>query len=169
MLVRVLIPIHVLACTLPVIEIYVFWYQHLHNQVLFTNLAIHSEVLSKISSAIYSSLPLTVCLHSCLTTGSSAISNQLEVGLIMVKVIKSICALSLPLRVYGPMRSTHNHSQGFVMTVFGGRCPYLRDHHLLTWQDLQDFVSDQMVVPIPFQYISAFIVSLRRVCPGCYR
>jgi hypothetical protein len=51
--------------------------------------------------------------------GSSAISNQLEVGSIMVRAIKSICELSLPLRVYGPMRSTHKHSQGFVMTVFG--------------------------------------------------
>ncbi len=143
---------------------------YLHNQVLFTNLAIHSEVYSKIPSAIRSSLLLTICLGSCLTTGSSTISNQLEAGLIMVRAIKSICKLSLPsLRVYRPMRSTHKHSQGFVMIVFGGRCPYLWDHLLLIWQDLQDFVSDWMVVRIPFQYISAFIVSLRRVCPGCCR
>ncbi len=77
-------------------------------------------------------------------------------------------ALNL-LRMYGPMRSTHKHSQGFVMTVFGGRCPYLHDRLLLIWQDLQDFVCDQMVVGIPFQYIAAFIVSSRRVCPGCCR
>jgi hypothetical protein len=76
---------------------------------------------------------------------SSAISNRLEAGLIMVRAIKSICELSLHLRVYGLMSSTYKHYQGFVMTVFGGRCPYLSDRLLLTWQDLQDFVSDRMV------------------------
>ncbi len=35
--------------------------------------------------------------------GNPAISNQLEVGLIMVRAIKSICKLSLPLSVYGPI------------------------------------------------------------------
>ncbi len=104
--------------------------EYLHNQVLFTNLAIRSKVLSKISSSIISSLLLTVCRRSHSTTGSSAISNQLEAGWIMVRAIKSICELSLPLRVYGPIRLTHKHSQGFVMTVFGGRCPYLRDRLL---------------------------------------
>ncbi len=151
--------------------LYIKWQDHgyLHNQVLFTNLAIRSEVLSKISSAINSSLLLTVCQCSCSTMGSSAISNQLEAGLIMVRAIKSICKLSLPLRVYEPMRSTHKHSQGFVMTVFGGRCPYLCDRLLLIWQDLQDLVSYRMVIRIPFQYIAAFIVSLRCVYPGCCR
>ncbi len=64
------------------------------------------------------------------------------------------------------MRSIHIHSQGLFMTVFGGRCPYLRDCLLLIWQDLQDFVSDLMVVRIPFQCIAAFIVSVRHVSPG---
>ncbi len=128
-----------------------------------------SEVLSKISSAINSSLPLTVCQRSHSTMGNSAILNQLDEGLIMVRAIKSICKLSLPLRVYGPIRSTHKHSHGFVMTVLGGRCPYLRDRLLLTWHDLRDFVSDRMVVRIPFQYIAAFIIFLRRVYPGCCR
>jgi hypothetical protein len=91
--------------------------------------------------------------------GSSAISTQLEAGLIMVRVIKLICKLSLPLRVYGPMRLTHKHFHGLAMMVLGGRCSYLRFHLLLIWQDLQDFVSDQMVAWIPFQYIAAFIVS----------
>ncbi len=95
---------------------------YLHNQVLFTNLAIHSEVLSKISSAINSYLPLTFCRRSCSTMGSSAISNQLEVGSIIVRAIMSICESSLPLRVNRPMRSTHRHSQGIVWTVFGGKC-----------------------------------------------
>ncbi len=125
---------------------------------MFTNLAKHSEVLSKISSAINSSLLLTVCQRSRSTTGNSAILNQLEAGLIMVRAIKSICKLSLPLSVYGPMRSTHKHSHGFVMTVFGGRCPYFHDRLLLIWQDLHDFVSDRMVVRIPFQYMAAFIL-----------
>ncbi len=99
---------------------YIKW-QHcgyLHNQVLFTSLAIRSEVLSKISSAIDSSLPLNVCQRSCSTTGDSAFSNQLEAGLIMVRAIKSICKLSLPLRVYGPMRSTHKHSQGIIDSLW---------------------------------------------------
>ncbi len=87
---------------------------YLHNQVFCTNLAIHSEVLSKISSAVNSSLPLTVCQRSPSTRGNSAILNQLEAGSIMVRAIKSICKLSLPLRVYGPMRSTHKHYQGIV-------------------------------------------------------
>ncbi len=138
--------------------------------VFFTNLAIRSEVLSKISSAIKNSLPLTVCQCRHSTTGYSAILNQLEVGWIMVRAIKSICKLSLPLRVYyGPMRSTHKGSQWIVWTVFGGRCPYLCDCLLLTWKDLKDFVSVRMVVRIPFQYIAVFIVSLRHVCQGCCR
>ncbi len=96
--------------------LYIKWCHcgYLHNQVLFTNLAMRSEVLSKISSAINSSLSLTVCQHSCSTMGNSAILNQLEAGSIMVRAVKSICKLSLPLRVYGPMRSTHKHSQGIV-------------------------------------------------------
>ncbi len=163
-----------LKCSLNSLPLsYIKWWHrwYLHNQVLFTNLAVRSEVLSKISSAVNSSLPLTVCWHSYLTTGSSAISNQLEAGSIMIWAIKYICELSLPLslRVYGPMRSTHKHSQGIVWTVFGGRCPYFCDHLLLNWKDLQDFVIDRMVVRIPFQYIAVFIVSLRRVCPGCCR
>jgi hypothetical protein len=129
-----------------------------------------SEVLSKILSAVSSSLPLTVCLCSQGTTGSSAILNQLEAESIMVRAIKSICDLFLHLRVYGPMRSTHKHSQGsLIMTILGGRYSYLSFCLLFIWQVLQDLVIDRMVVCIPFQYIAAFIVSSRRVCPGCCR
>jgi hypothetical protein len=71
--------------------------------------------------------------------------------------------------MYGPMRLTHKHSQGLLMMVFGGRCLYLSFCLLLVWQDLQDLVIDRMVVRIPFQYITAFIVSSRHVCPGCRR
>ncbi len=48
-------------------------------------------------------------------------------------------------------------------------CPYFWLHLLLIWQVLQDFVNDRIVVCIPFQYIAAFIISSRRVCPGCCR
>jgi hypothetical protein len=136
---------------------------------LFTNLAMLSKVLSKILLACSSFLPLTVCLHNRVITGSSRISNQLEAGSIMVRAIKPICELSLLLRVYGPMSWTDKHSQGLAMMVLGGRCPNLRFCLLLFWQDLQDFVNDWMVVCIPFEYIAAFIFSLRRVCPGCCR
>ncbi len=156
-----------LKCSLNSLPLSYFKWWHsgyLRNQVLFTNLAICSEVLSKISLDFYSSLPLTVCQCSRSTTGNSTILNQLEAGLIMVKAIKTICKLSLPLRVYGPMRSTHSkHSQGIVYTVIGGRCPYFHDRLLLIWQDLQDFAGDWIVVCIPFQYIAVFIVSSRRV------
>ena len=99
--------------------------------------------------------------------GGSTTSNQLEAGSIMVRAMKSIDKLSLPLRVYGPMRSTHRASQGVLITILDGRCPYFSVCFLFIWQDLHDFVMDRMVVRIPFQYIAAFIVSLRRVCPGC--
>ncbi len=127
---------------------YIEW-QHrgyLHNQVSFTNLAIWSEVLSKISSAVSSSLLLTVCLCNQVTTCSSTISNQLEAGLIMVRAIKSICKLSLPLKVYGPIRLTHN-THGLLMTVLDGTVSHL----FFIWQALQDLVIDRMVVCMPFQ------------------
>ena len=44
--------------------------------------------------------------------GSSTTSSQLEAGSIMVIAVKSIDEPSLPLRVYGPNRSTHRASQG---------------------------------------------------------
>ena len=74
---------------------------YLINQVLFTNCVILLELLSKISSNFSSSLPLMFIIHSHLTKDSSTILNQLETGSIMVRAIKSICKLSLPLIVYG--------------------------------------------------------------------
>jgi hypothetical protein len=78
--------------------------------------------------------------------------------------MKLICKPSLPLRVYGPTRSTHKASQGVLITVFAGRCPYFSFRFLFVWQVLQDVVIDRMVVRIPFQYIAALILSSRRVC-----
>jgi hypothetical protein len=87
----------------------------------------------------------------------------------MVRAIKSIDEPSLPLRVYGygPMRSTHRASQGMHITILDGRCPYFSDHFLFIWQVLHDFAMGRMVTCIHFQYITAFIVSSRRVYPGC--
>ncbi len=85
----------------------------------------------------------------------------------MVRAIKSIDEPSLPLRVYGPIRSTHRASQGMHITILDGKCQYLSVRFLFTWQVLHDFVMDRMVIHIPFRYIAAFIVSSRRVCPGC--
>ena len=66
-------------------------------------------------------------ITASVVTGSStkSISNQLEAGSIIVRHITSNSVSSLPLRVYGLIRSTHNISQGFVMTSCVGRCPYL--------------------------------------------
>ncbi len=126
-----------------------------------------SELLSKIVLAVSSSLLLNVCLPSQVTMGSSTILNQLKAGSIMVRAIKSICNLSLPLRVYRSIRLTHKHSkQGSFMTVLGGRCPYFSFCLSLVWQVLQDLVIDWIMVCMPFQYIMAPIVSMRCVCPG---
>jgi hypothetical protein len=62
--------------------------------------------------------------------GNSAILNQLVAGSIIVMHIKSITVLSLPLRVYGPMRSMHNSSQGVVMARFSGYSP---DNYNIFW------------------------------------
>ncbi len=136
---------------------------------VFTNRLIRSDDLSKISSSIVLSLPFTFLVINPMIVGNSTTLSQLEAGSIMVRAMKFIDEPSLPLRVYGPMRSTHRASQGVLITSLGGRCPYLRDRFIFIWQVLHDFVMDQMVVRIPFQYITAFIVSSRRVCPGCWR
>ena len=54
------------------------------------------------------------------TDGSSTISNQLVTGLIIARLMRSILDPSLPVRVYGPIRLTHNAFLGVVMTSFGG-------------------------------------------------
>ncbi len=147
-------------------------YQHLgylHNQILLTNWLIWSDDLSKICFLIVLSLPLTFLVINRMIVSNSTTSNQLEAGLIMVRAMKSIDELSLPLSVYGPTRLTHKASHGVLITILDGRCPYFCVHFLFTWQVLHDFVMDRIVFLIPAQYIAAFIVSSRRVCPGCWR
>ncbi len=85
----------------------------------------------------------------------------------MVRAMKSIDKPYLTLSVYGPTRLTQRASHGVLITILGGKCPYFHVRFLFTWQVLHDFVLDWMVFLIPFHYIAAFIVSSRRVCPGC--
>jgi hypothetical protein len=59
-------------------------------------------------------------LITSVVTGSSTTSNQAEAGSIIVRHIKANSVPNVLLRVYGPLRSTHNASQGFVMTAWQG-------------------------------------------------
>jgi hypothetical protein len=92
---------------------------YLLNQVLHTRLLICAEGLSNVMSASLVFLFVTLLpLVSLWSFGSSTILNQLVAGSIIVRHIKSILEPSLPLRVYGPMRSTHNTSKEVVMTIW---------------------------------------------------
>jgi hypothetical protein len=52
------------------------------------------------------------------TVGSFIVSNQLIAGSIMVRHMKLILVLSLPLRVYYLMRCTHNAFLGVIINSF---------------------------------------------------
>ncbi len=81
----------------------------------------------------------------------------------MAKAVKSICKLSLPLRVYGPMRLTHKHS---LMMVLGGRSVLIFLALVVVGSTgLAGHVVVWMVVCIPFQCIMVLIITC--VCPGC--
>ncbi len=100
------------------------------------------------------------------TVSSSTISIQLVAGSVIVRNMKSILVHTSPLRMYGPMRSTHHALQQVVMTSSGGTWPYFWLCLLFIWQDLQNLMYDWMVLCIPFQYIMDLIVSSRREWPG---
>jgi len=100
--------------------------RYLNNQILSTNRLIWSDDLSKISSLITFSLPLTVLVINRVIVGNSTTSNQLEAGLIMVRAMKSIDDPPMPLSVYRPTRSTHKASHGVLITILVGRCPNFR-------------------------------------------
>ncbi len=71
---------------------------YLLNQNLLTSRAMQSELLSKISSDASNSLPSTVIVLSHRIRGNSTILNQLDVGSIMVRAMKSMTEPSyLPL------------------------------------------------------------------------
>ncbi len=82
-----------------------------------------SAPLVQLSNFTLFSLPL-VGTVDLVTVDNSTISNQLVPGSIIVRHMQSILEPSLPLRVWGSMRSTHNALQGVVMTSFGDTCPY---------------------------------------------
>ncbi len=92
---------------LPLLSIIKRHLGYLLNQVLYIRLLICAEDLSILIVLFFVNLLTLVSLWSF---GSSTISNQLVAGSIIVRHIKSILEPSLPLRVYGPMRSTHNAS-----------------------------------------------------------
>ncbi len=88
------------------------------------------------------------------TVGSFIVLNQLIAGSIMVRHMKLIRVLSLPLRVYYLMRCTHNARWGVIMTSFDSTWPY-QGCVSCFWQDLQDLMLlDGMC--IRFQYITDF-------------
>ena len=53
-----------------------------------------------------------------MTADSYIVLNQLIAGSIMVRQMKLILVLSLPLRVYYLLRCTHNALQGVIMNSF---------------------------------------------------
>ncbi len=125
--------------------------RYLHNQILITNWLIWLDDLSKISSLIVLSLPLTFLVINCMIVGNSTTWNQLEAGLIMVRAMKSINEPSIPLSVYRPMRSTQRASHGVLITILGGKCPYFCVHFFLfTWQVL-------FWIGMCFSYLSSII------------
>ena len=113
-------------------------YNYLLNQHVLTKLLIMIKDLSKYASLVFVLIfffELKFCTDPVgdnSNTGSSTISNQLLAESLMVRHIKSIYKPSLPLSVYGPIRSTHRHSQGVSTTSFGGSFPYFSFFFLLT-------------------------------------
>ncbi len=149
---------------------------YLLNEVLLTDVPIVADYLSKYSCLCCICLSLPLCpfvplgiSSSCCDVSNSTISNQLVAGLIIMMHIKSITVLSLPLRVYGSMRSTHNASQGVVMASFAASFPYLWFLHLFTWQLWHFLTCDWTVFLRPFQCIKRQRVSWRQMFPGCWR
>ncbi len=101
------------------------------------------------------------------TVGRYIVSNQLIAGSIMVRHMKLILVLSLPLRVYYIMRCTHNSLWGVIMNSSDSTWSYFGCISCF-WQDLQDLTFlDGMC--ICFQYFTDFDVSLRLEGLGCWR
>ncbi len=97
--------------------------------------------------------------------GNYIVSNQLIAGSIMVRHMRLIIVLSLPLRVYYLMRCKHNALWGVIMNSFDSILSYF-GRVAYFWQDLQDLMLlDGMC--IPFQYFMDFVVSWRLEWLGC--
>ena len=87
------------------------------TQVLLTNVRTVAEDLPKyffcwicLSLPVFPFVPVGISMSLGCDISNSVILKQLVAGSIIVTPIKSITVLSLPLRVNGPMRSTHNAS-----------------------------------------------------------
>ncbi len=81
------------------------------------------------------------------TVGSYIVSNQLIAGSIMMRHMKLILVLALPLRVYYLMRCTHNALWGVIMNGFASTLSYFGCVSSF-WQDLQDLtLLDGMCIP----------------------
>ncbi len=94
-----------------------------------------------------------------MTVGSYIVSNQLIAGSIMVRHMKLKLVLYLPLRVYYPMRCTHNTLWGVIMNSFDITRLYFGCISYF-WQDLQGLtLLDGMC--IPFQYFTDYVVFLK--------
>ncbi len=100
-----------------------------------------------------------------MTVGSYIVLNQLIAGSIMVRHMKLILVLSLPLRVYYLMRCTQNALQGVIMNSFDSIESYFGCVFCF-WQDLQDLTLLGGMC-IPFQYFTDCVVSLRLEWLGC--
>ncbi len=99
-----------------------FYFSSVLTQMWGKNL--HRKIFSQLSMHV-AFLPLPVLgTVNFVAVGSSIISSQLVAGSIMVRHMKLILVLSLPLRVYCPMRSTLYALQGVIMTSFDGERPY---------------------------------------------
>jgi hypothetical protein len=70
---------------------------------------------------------------SVITNSDSTILNQLEVGSIMVRSMKSIAEQSLSLSMYRLARSMQNASYGVLIMILDGKSPYLPVCLLFTW------------------------------------
>jgi hypothetical protein len=102
-----------------------------------------------------------------MTVGIYIVSNQLIAGSIMVRHMKLILVLSLPLRVYYLRRCTHNSLWGVIMNSFDSTRSHVGCVSCF-WQDLQDLtLLDGMC--IPFQKFTDFVVFLRLEWLGCRR
>ncbi len=124
--------------------------------------------LSQVSMyVVFLPLPVLGTVNDA-TVGSFIVSNRLVAGSIMVRRMKLILVLSLPLRVYYLVRCTYNALGGVIMTSFNIVHDYTFGFTSCFWKDLQDLMLlDGMC--IPFQYITDLIVSLRHEWLGCWR
>ncbi len=114
----------------------------------------------------YLPLPLLGTVNF-VTVGNHIVSNQLIAGSIMVRHMILILVLSLLLRVYYLMRSTHNAVWGVIMNSFDSTISYFGCVSCF-WQDLQDLTLLGGMC-IPSQYFTDFLVSWRLEWLRCWR